>query len=206
MHSFIILEEVQKAKKAALSSVQNRCIRDLCQDFTHDSTALFFLAVYCWMVHLRALPAGTSEPSFPGALTSCVLIFLKKKKKVLLAIRKIPLPVSSWETCCLVGRKYFFTLVCWQNPTWLSLFAVLGALCGMWSALWAVLDPWTTLGLSKEAASGLMCSLHGEHRAEQISCPRNTPKSLSDLHGGAQKAWQPLSFQTSLHLRIHWLC
>lgn len=132
--------------------------------------------------------------------------FSKEKKKVLLAIRKIPLPVSSWETCCLVGRKYFFTLVCWQNPTWLSLFAVLGALCGMWSALWAVLDPWTTLGLSKEAASGLMCSLHGEHRAEQISCPRNTPKSLSDLHGGAQKAWQPLSFQTSLHLRIHWLC
>lgn len=167
MHSFFILEEVQKAAKAALSRVQNKCMRVSAAVRILLMTPLLSCCVLlngpskssaCW--NIRAIP--------PRSLCLLCPHFSKKNtknqrfrnKKVILAIIKIPVAVSSWESCCLVGENnLLFTLVCWQNPTWLSLLS-LGSLWDVTSAFGAVMDLWTTLALGKETASGLTCSLH----------------------------------------------
>lgn len=65
-----------------------------------------------------------------------------RNKKVLLAIRKITVPISSWESCCLVGRKEpLHPSVLAESHLTQSVYCPQGFLWDMTSALWAVTDP-----------------------------------------------------------------
>lgn len=141
--SFFLLEEVQKSTKAALSSVQNRCMI--------ISTAVR-ISLMTPLLSCCVLLNGPSKSSACWNIRAILLRslcllgphFSKKRfrnKKVLLAISKIPVPTSSWESCCLVGRKEpLHPSVLAESHLPQSVCCPRRSLWDMASALWAVTD------------------------------------------------------------------
>lgn len=164
-----------------------------CQHLTHDSAALLLCTAEWSILHSAWWDIRAVHPR--RTFVFCVFIFQPSKKgleiKVFLWESENSLFLSVVRHLVAWLAENRFTLTCWQNPTWLNLFAALGVPFWMGHQLsghfWTSAEQWC---FGKETALGLLCiGCVWDHRAEWISCVCSTFKSLGDLHGDAQKAW-----------------
>lgn len=103
----------------------------------------------------------------------CVLIFQLSKKGLEIKMffqESEKYPFLSVVRCPIAWlSKNRFTLMCWQNFTWLNLFAALSVLFWIWHhALWAFLDQRTIPVLWERDCIRSHVASMWEHRAEWI--------------------------------------